>query len=165
MNISREDNRVRIAHHEAGHAIVAWALGLGIKEVRINEKGGYSDHVRQYDDLVADHGQEEACIRKALVQRAGQAAQEHWRSEVGSFGCKHDRAGYLFFVSKLCGLNRENDTNVRNQLVDQVNNLVNTHWPLIEALAKALLEQTELTGDQAVAIIEASSSSTSSASM
>ena len=44
---SETRNRRGVAFHEAGHAIVAWSLGLNVEKIEIRNDGGGKTHINQ----------------------------------------------------------------------------------------------------------------------
>jgi ATP-dependent Zn protease len=62
MSHNASDYRISTAYHEAGHAVVAWALGLPVAEVAIGKDGddsagrtnieGTDDHLPLFDRVV-----------------------------------------------------------------------------------------------------------------
>ena len=158
LNLSRKENETRLAYHEAGHAVVAWVLDLGIKEVAMPDaKRGYSDHLRSFDDVKGEVGEKEARRRWAVMQMAGGCSQSRWRTDIGFFGCEEDNARVIENVWRLCELTDDDETTWRSRIQTRTNELVEKHWSQIEAVATALLERRHLSGEQATEIINAAS--------
>lgn len=90
FNVNVQLNRIRIAHHEGGHAVAAWVLGLGVSDVAIDTKNGHSDHAMSFQDARRQFGEIGARERFAIVQYAGGVAQRRWRPDTSDFGCDSD---------------------------------------------------------------------------
>ncbi len=136
-----------LPYHEAGHAVVAWCLGLAIREVSIkpNKKSlGRCYHSGRTKDCPDKH---------LLVALAGEAVADRIVPGRGQMGCKHDR-----IVACRCALM----TTQRNKLAarqliqkerDHVRTILAANWAAILDVASALNTQQRLTGRQATKII------------
>jgi len=76
--VTVDDMRV-IAYHEAGHAIVAWSLGVLLKEIRIEPHGGICKHALTVNPLLDPEfmGTDDwmKVKKKALILLAGEVAE------------------------------------------------------------------------------------------
>ena len=76
------------AYHEAGHAVAMWSLGLGVKVVSIEPKGGlsgYAETALQYDDPPHRelHARRFVVEQNVLYLHAGDVAARLFRPSVG----------------------------------------------------------------------------------
>jgi ATP-dependent Zn protease len=71
MNLNRERDRRGAAYHEAGHAVVAWALGLQIGEIEIAIGG---DDAKGNAEIENDEGL--PLIDRLAICVAGMEAQD-----------------------------------------------------------------------------------------
>ena len=145
-----ELNRQRIAHHEAGHAVVAWAKGLRLLKVSIGDDDGESEYVETDDELRARLGERESLVAKVIVRYAGEFAQMRWQAECLAFGCDQDGADAIASALRLSELEGRDR---RKELREATEDLVARNWPRITALAGELLRYRTLCGDDAVRCI------------
>lgn len=155
LNRPPEENRIRIAYHEAGHAVVAYDRGLGIKEVSMGDgKNGYTESILSLKDAKLKLGEREANERFALKLVAGELAQCRKGYGVYVGECDCDRRHFISIVEELCGMDdkeyREHEERLRNHAKE----IIDSYWQQIDALASALLDRVTLTGKEAVDIIE-----------
>ena len=114
-----------VAYHEAGHAVVAWAMGYRVHSAHVKAEGGC-------ECVCADPVEGEG---KFILCFAGPAAQrKHGTYETWHGG--HDLAraveiGDRFSVS---------DDRV-SKLIDRAHELVAEHWPSVGRVAEALIER------------------------
>lgn len=146
-----------MAYHEAGHAVVAVTLGVGVREVSMGDgKTGHTDYEHTREQMTRELGALEGRRRYALAIRGGQAAQERWRPGIASFGCEDDWAQYLMIDRPvLCAETGEDRGVWDDRIVNQIRELVDARWLAIEALALELLDHKCLSGEEAVAKIKA----------
>ena len=146
----------RMAYHEAGHAVVAWAVGLTIVRVEISSRGGKSEQVPTADELAAQSDDKvDAFERWACVHLAGGRAQARWNPDVGVAGCDDDHHAFNECVWTVSPLTAETDAQCGRRLAERTEALIGQHWSRIEALALALLDQESLSGSEATMTIEA----------
>ena len=134
------------AHHEAGHAVIAYMLGCRVARVSVNEDSGAT--------LVRWSGRGEQRIeRQILTTLAGPYSQRrfaprsHWRSRSRtgfSSGYDFDNVTGLIF-----GLHRKGKVAEKYwaYMEARAEELVDQHWPCIESVAKVLLKHGVITGD------------------
>lgn len=124
----------RIAIHESGHAVVALVTGLGVRFASI-EVGR--------EEVVTDWRRsrvQRPCIEeRVMFHIAGWAAERRyapaltqWHNSRDDF----DRADELLQCRDAALLMRETD------------DLIRQHWPVVEVIARALLERTTLSGEE-----------------
>jgi hypothetical protein len=136
---SRKDWRV--AYHEAGHAVVAWALGFKIGKVAIGLKGKHPG--------TADFSGE---LPKEMALIATEAGAEAERRFAGSLTTRH-RSDRAFNKQALAKLNPETRKTVERRVKADAVRFVEYHWPRIEALAGALLSRRRLAGHEVEALL------------
>lgn len=132
-------NAEATVYHEAGHAIVAAALGCPITEVAI------APHPR----LRCWHRRHNPA-EPAIVALAGNLAEQRacpwscWDAFV-DLQRALDAAEYLTPTDPLERL---------QIFLDQAEAILDQHWPEVEAVARALLKHGRLTGEQVAGIID-----------
>ena len=148
----------RIAYHEAGHAVTAHELGLGVREVQLHSTGGYSKHIIEEPELFATFGEREARRRLAVVQFAGKQAQLRWREEIADAGDWQDDVRNARANASKATAADDNTNATFEQLKaeweQESRTLVAEHWLRIKALAVALSERGTLSGEDIVSVIE-----------
>ena len=143
------DNRLRVAQHEAGHAVVTVLCGYRLKEVGINEQGGYSDHLEQFDELCAQHGEVETRRCFARIQLAGLRTEKMKFGVMNVDASSQDLADATTNATRIAERTLEDSQQIRRTLEAEVDQLLHDHWPKVEALAKILLHKHHLTVDEA----------------
>jgi hypothetical protein len=152
-NVSTRLNSLRVAHHEAGHAVATIALGFALERVWIAGNEGYSERKRDHDaDIVARHGQAEMSRRLAVIALAGEHAQCRWQSECLDFGCDQDRGRARLCAERYAALLGVRFDHAIAQLNRDCSELVRANWQTIEAVALSLHRLQDMTGDQVSAI-------------
>lgn len=140
------------AYHEAGHAVAAELLKSGsVTDVVIGPAGGGKsrDNVREWR-------------KGALVDAAGGAAERVLAGKSAGTTFLGDRADYWgsqsdnrradAFISTL-GFSSEARREERRKLDIEAESIVRWAWPAVCAVADALLERGQLTGDDVRAIM------------
>lgn len=175
--MTAEDMRV-IAYHEAGHAVVAWSLGILLKEVRIEPNGGICKHVMVVSPMLdpelmtkSDWAKVE---KKAVILLAGEVAEQ-----VGSQMAQHAGDGE---IAELCryafkatseSVSPGSDREELRELVQLIfgnlgseandwigratvrtTNIVTENWQRICSLSDALVANSVLSGAEAIRTIE-----------
>jgi ATP-dependent Zn protease len=149
------------AYHEAGHAVASRDLGLGVRRVTIkpNPKTGTGGICKAGSALKRRHNPESddgdrnrmrmECDVVALL--AGQEAEAHFRGRYNFGGARVDREGandlLSYFVSPGRGPQEEFRTYFK-LLRLRTRRLVLHRWPMIQEVAKRLLERETLSGDE-----------------
>ena len=162
MERSPEEERIRVAYHEAGHAVVGYVLCMGIEEIIIKDgNGGYAEHTLDFETAEIKLGERVARENVALKLVAGELAQCRQGYDVYGNECNDDHANFRDHVEKLCWLDykgppplpepiyRENKERLRKQ----ADEIIESHWQQIEPIANALLEHNVLSGADAISII------------
>ena len=128
--------REAIAYHEAGHAVISMKLGYRCLYVTIIPDGGRLGHVCCEDPLIGGHDNKIEHALKVLMA-ANLAEGRHVRSQTW------DNADDRVKATNLALLATDRDTEraeaLINQMIGETRELVEQHWPDIEALAQRLL--------------------------
>jgi ATP-dependent Zn protease len=138
--MNRAARILRIAYHEAGHAVVALALGYVVTSVRIDDEDDGGRVRYRAPDYVSD-------AHPILLSIAGHAAEQlrySSNTELSS-AAKADERRWLELVAHLPQTSR--DTYVR-KLHMQARSLLRLNWAAVEALAAALFEHRSVSHSQ-----------------
>jgi hypothetical protein len=159
------------AYHEAGHAVVAWKLGIAFKKVTIVREGDAAGHVKYRAKAVpfriraalefgtlTDRQQAWAqwwAERHAVHCLAGMVAQRKFSPRsVRNYHDEGDRESALTGLERLVP---EEDLLLYWRIMrNRARRLIDRYWEAVEALAQELLKRMTLTGDEAVKIIQLS---------
>jgi hypothetical protein len=167
-SLTRKERKV-IAHHEAGHAVVAHALKLRVTKIRIGveeiERDGVMRTAGGSVTLSGDHlragvgGDAAAIVARAVAQAnlistlAGPAAQRKYapRSRVPyAARFDDDDADDLAVLLARCPAG---ETALRRFAYREAAALVAAEWPAVEALAAELMTRDEISGEEMIEII------------
>lgn len=168
-----------IAFHEAGHAVVAWSLGVSLKEIVITPSGGVCNHALIVSPLLdpelmgkTDWAKVE---KKALVLLAGEAAEQVGgaMAVLAGDGQLAELCSYAHSASSestVPGSDREELRELAqlvfgslgaeaNEWIERsmakARDIVTRHWNKIRLLSAALVNKKSLCGAEAIRIIEA----------
>jgi hypothetical protein len=133
-----------IAHHEAGHAVIAFVLGQWIMKVTIVP--GYSDETLAGDYLGLAKVTDGHSYEQALVFMAGYAAQKQFGNPEYD---KRTTADYILLDKALKSFKGNGFESVNQYSERLVELMVNQHWELITAFAEHLLVVKEMESDDA----------------
>jgi predicted nucleotidyltransferase len=132
MTMSRD----AAAYHEAGHAVIAWALGCMVRFTIIDAEGGRCE----CEDPPEDEGKIVLCF-------AGPAAQrKHGPGESWHGGGDYGKAAE---IALRFGVSDER----ASKLIDRAHELVAAHWGSIKRVAEALVERGTLQADEIEALL------------
>jgi len=150
VNIDPELNRVRIAYHEAGHAVAAWKLKLPIARTVSTDAESHAE----WAAVAIQPDSPEAAMHRAaaIVSLAGECAQMFWDPNCFTYGCEQDRAAARYHADS-AGEDFRRLEHVAAYLVE-------VEWPRIRALATAVLQSDAVAPEEARRIIERRSSRT-----
>jgi ATP-dependent Zn protease len=151
------------AYHEAGHAVIAHALGCKVSPATIIptiDEHGHVIHanplrgLQRLDIDISDRARLRA--EKAIsICFAGPLAQQQFRPR--SWRRHHAQSDYgqiIDLAQRLCGSDEEVTAFVRwRELVAR--DMVRQHWPAIERVASLLLERQQAGADEIVTAIRA----------
>jgi hypothetical protein len=149
----------KTAYHEAGHAVIDFVVGLSVLRVTIEPDGNFAGKTCVKDEEIPPEwdtyyhrspGKEEYIRRYTLAKLAGYAAVKrkfpnHHKDE----GDRRDETSAQKFVDGVSWENQEQYLEARRAEVSQ---LVLTHWAWIERVAKGLMEEGTLSGNQVLAL-------------
>lgn len=146
---------ISTAYHEAGHAVVATLLGFQFQHVTIAPDEDYLGSVlyeRYTMFLNVGHRAYAKDLRDYLVaNRAGPLAEErhtgHWNEDGASSDDQH-------FWSMLWRMYGERQDRHARDLTRQARQLVSAHWPSIERVARALIEEKTIQFDAVERLIQ-----------
>lgn len=148
---------LRVAYHEAGHAVVGWSLGGKIIRVALERQlfgTGVSEGICTIYYLFPTKG--ELLVAEFIDGYGGWAALEHRFGEgAGEDGVGDDRRrlaeAFQEFTPKPPGVTLEMlDADSRAAATRRVVK----HWAAVEAVARALLTRGSLAGDEVVGLIK-----------
>jgi ATP-dependent Zn protease len=136
--------RERTAHHEAGHAIVAYRLGIEVKFVTILPTHHSAGHFTCGDLFCGGTGSDHVALERAIkISLAGPMAEAlfypryHRRLRSVDYVCAFGLARYLAgWGAREIIRHQERETK----------KLLNLYWNDVKQVARALLEYDELTG-------------------
>jgi hypothetical protein len=151
-----KDRLENTAHHEAGHVVAAWAHGLTCESASIE---GHEDGSAGRIVHPSEHGYEGSGGRRAqrqiarahiIVAYAGHEAQLLFDPDAPD-GATRDRDDAWALMRRFEVLPRDcnyvgDDSCVRylNRLRGDARRLVRRHWPIVEAVARELLNRRTL---------------------
>jgi len=157
----KEEEHRGTAYHEAGHAVVNRHLGYAVSSVTIEAGDDYQGAVLHDDPLFGcdleiddvESGTDEKIAHSIIVAFAGPAAEKHLNPEFFNLeGARGDYKVIADLVFCLVG-HPDQATAKADELDQQAQALVLEHWPHIDRVARALLDRTELTGDDLETLI------------
>jgi ATP-dependent Zn protease len=136
--------RERIAFHEAGHAVVAYRLGIEVEFVTILPTHHSAGHVTHGDLFCGGADSDRAALERAIkINLAGPMAEAlfypRYRRRRGSqdYVCAFGLARYL------AGWGAQEIIRCQER---ETKKLLNLYWNDVKHVAQALLEYDELTG-------------------
>jgi hypothetical protein len=133
------DDRKILAYHEAGHAIVALALGYRCYSVAI-ENGG-----KAVCDEPAEHA--------LALLIASFIAESRWRGEDDIWRDEVDRVRAADLALWIARGDIDTASALLSTVTAQAKARVEEHWPQIEIIANALAEKGRLTGEEISTLI------------
>ena len=146
QDIRKQNEAASVAHHEAGHGVIAYRLGLQTGRLTIEpdrEAGtlGTSATESEWADGSLDREQ-------ILVLYAGYAAEKHYDTDANAGDSYNDD-------EKAKRLLQFQPPETERELRSTASELVAENWPAIEAVAAALLEHNTFNDDGWTIIIDA----------
>ena len=143
--------RERLAHHEAGHAVVTYRLGIEVNFVTILPTHHSNGHAAHGDLFCGGADSDHAALERAIqISLAGPMAEAlfypryHRRLRSQDYVCAFGLARYLAgWGAREIIRHQERETK----------KLLNFHWNDVKQVAQALLEYDELTGIAVMEII------------
>jgi hypothetical protein len=165
--MSRRSHRETLAHHEAGHAVLAVVLGCKVKTATIIPTAEYEGRVVRSNPLRGLKSElQRQGSRTRSAKRGGIALTPQWRSRVEQAisitlagplaeyrfnprsrdGCFDDYFPIAALAYSVCGSAKSARAFLDKQEI-ATQHLVNRHWRRIERVAALLLERGKLSGD------------------
>lgn len=158
--MTRQEAVIATAHHEAGHAVVAWRVGLGFKYVTVKPDAnrGSLGHIAsrfpgwfkpeiEASDRIRLHAE-----RHIVMGLAGQLAEKKFLSRRPRCGMEGDNQNAADLALCFCG-SEETATAFLKYCFMVARDWVNADWAGIQAVAGALAERETLTRNEVVEII------------
>ncbi len=133
------DDRKVLAYHEAGHAIVALALGYRCYSVAV-ENGG-----KAVCDEPAEHALA-LLIASFIAESRCRGEDDIWRDE-------DDRVRAADLALWIARGDIDTASALLSTVTAQAKARVDEHWPQIEIIANALVEKGRLTGEEISTLI------------
>jgi ATP-dependent Zn protease len=148
------DYATQTAYHEAGHTVVAHALGIGIERVSIvedEESVGISvSPLREGFDYYLDADADEYLGKHLVVCQAGAVAEEILTGELPELE-GNDREGAVEILFRIA--DHEDSEAKGQESEDMARDILRDNWPKVRNLAEALLEHRELSGKEVEALL------------
>ena len=149
-----------IAYHEAGHAVAAYVHHVAIHRAAIIPSADFAGHVSHANplrgrpiDAMTTPRDRRHMERLVIVALAGDAAQRrHAPRSVRSWHADQDRRNAADLVSYFVGSEAQQAAYLA-YLWAVTDDLVDLHWPAVEAVAAELLERRDLSGKRVRGII------------
>jgi hypothetical protein len=156
-----------VAYHEAGHTVAAWCLRLRVRRATIvsdEDLGGHVEIEREKPSTCAAiargerwHPSRLRAERRVMFLQAGEVAQLRYNlRSVSHYHYLLDLHDCIDLLTRYAIHDVNPDTKPHYDLLYKwTGSLIEQHWHLVEAVAKALLERRELSGTQVRAVIDA----------
>lgn len=151
MRPRRHPGRKALAYHEAGHAVVGYALGLEIEQVTIVPSHGSLGRCR-YQGWDEEEAAED--IETALLVLLAGAGAEEIAMQAPSRSADLSKARDLALAQ---GRSEAEADEQMDRVRSRVTGFLKHHWPVVKALAAVLRDQRELDGTEAIAVIRRAS--------
>lgn len=151
---------VATAYHEAGHAVIAWANQIGLREASIipNSTSGTLGHCRHatWPSFRPDTDNSLRTRRRAemliMVALAGSEAEKRVTGRYNHRGAESDMHYAGGLTMYLTGSAEEAEALLR-WLTIRTRNVLENHWSTVEPLADALLNEQRLNGKRILEVI------------
>jgi ATP-dependent Zn protease len=159
--MKRSNELETTAYHEAGHAVLAWKIALGkpkIVSIEADDSSGLTSieyYVEADSDSLSSSEFRKQVEGRCIGLLAGVEAEVKFTGElVHPDNNKSDRDSILRKLELICSSTNEIQ-NCINFLEESTANLVDEYWPIVTALAEALLERKTIEGKELIEIMEA----------
>jgi hypothetical protein len=145
------------AYHEAGHAVVSFGVGRGVRRVTIIPDGDSLGHITNHGlpafhpDYKTDGATRRRVEQCVMISLAGAIAEARFKGHRRRLGDGADLAQVFDLASYMVGETEELNAYVR-WLWLRTRNLLEVHWPVVEHFAAELLARRHLTGREARAV-------------
>jgi len=141
-----------IAHHEAGHAVMAFRAGVTIDSASIVPDATSHGRVHHRNpirgiDLDTDNSDRayRCAVKLMRVCLAGPIAQSRFIGSYSDYGSGADYELAVGVAVNLIGTREAAKCLIESHL-RQADMIIKRDWPLVTALARELLERTEMSG-------------------
>ena len=156
--------RTATAYHEAGHAVVAWRLGVAVRGVSIvpdEDTSGRCHHAAlirgKYPELDDSLRAVVRMQKQVMVSLAGLIAQRiHSPRSVRRYHAHTDHRAAVDVALHLTSSEEEASAFLK-WLEIRTGNLLRAHWPMVDALSKELLARGSMRGKEVERLLLASS--------
>jgi len=138
------ENRVKIAYHEAGHAVAAVVLGLEVEMASIVPEGDILGHVVAPEPI--DSSLECWIARATMLWCGPLAAQRHFGAFIDDGGSDDHESIDVFGDCAAIGAGELGG--FKEWTRARAMSVLNANWSAVTAVALALLEHDTLTGDE-----------------
>ena len=163
-NSQRAKERLRAtAHHEAGHAVMAWWLNLPFRRVTIKPEGDSLGHLlhnklpkRFNPEIEKSNRVRLLAERHIIASFSGQLAEAKHAGRSPRYGMHSDNRFAVDMATFFCGSTETTEAYLRFCFFSS-RDLVIRWWSLIEAVATELLKRETLTSKEVDAAIKAAS--------
>jgi hypothetical protein len=166
--MKKSDDQTRTAYHEAGHAVLQIALGVGCAGVTIVPdlkagSAGAASHGGEYGKIAEDFGQEDDDVatlrliaedafhlRHAITCYAGAEAVRRWKPRRKDWraGASNDYSVAIDRVNEITA-DEESCDLLFKYAMRRCAVLVEHYWPEITVVAQLLLKRKSITGEEA----------------
>jgi len=164
--VARKSALAATAHHEAGHAVVAWLQQMPLVRAHVVPDdrilGGVRRGNEHYDAIEGDGwiARDESAndpAERARVCVAGFLAERRFTGRGNRRGASSDFEHFdeclRLFVPEARPYWEDLRAAYRKLFTAQTRGMIDTHWSLVEALAGALVERRDMTGDDVVSVL------------
>lgn len=147
------------AYHEAGHAVIGALRGRAptfvtiIPDGRVAGKNEFPEDLRpEFKNHLDDSPEKRAYIEtRILIELAATVAHDRrFPARVHDAGDAHDERCARAIIQDNAGWADNNRKGYFQQLQDTVRGLLQTNWPWVEAIARALIERRTISGEEIV---------------
>ncbi|MEM9367642.1 MAG: cell division protein FtsH [Planctomycetota bacterium] len=157
-----DDDETVTAYHEAGHAVIAWALGAKITALGLSQASEFDDDEQGLPRSFGQCHISWGCVssespdqkmRELMTSLAGPVAEQIYTGDkLDLAACAMD---FATAGNRLQGLPQDRVTRVRNAALTQLRRALNqeTYWAAVSALADEILVGDELESEHVESII------------
>lgn len=143
------------AYHEAGHAVITRRLGYTVHSVTIKPGDDYQGLAVSDSPLFGrdptlggpESGTDERMQHRVIAALAGSVAERRFNPEIFDIENSSDDYEVVFDTCLRLGGDGDGASKVGEELYQKTEALVSEHWLEIDRVARALLDRTELSGD------------------
>jgi hypothetical protein len=150
--------RLRIAHHEAGHAVAAVKTNTTVKGLSVIQTTDSLGRVECHWDFAADQTltrtqqARELAERSIIIAVSGIIAEQMFSGRFNWLGSTRDLAAAQGYVAGSARTKDERQAYFESLWV-RSRDLLRLHWPAVASLARRLAEDGEIAGPEARKLI------------